>query len=209
MLDNYKKLDNGIITQINRKPYNYGFDYSNNYNKLGELGKRMAHLRLGYLLGVLPFKPKTILDVGYGNADFLTTASCYIDECYGSDVTEEYKLPENIKFIPSKEIYSKSFDVVCFFDVLEHFDNIYDIQKLKTKYIYVSLPNCDYKDDDWFEKWKHRKPDEHLWFFNQKTLRVFFDEIGYDCLRTSNVEDIIRKDINNNPNIISGIFVKR
>ena len=71
LLENYEKLDNGVIRQVNREPYNYDFDYSNDYNKLGEIGKRMSYLRLGYLLGVLDFTPKSILDIGYGNGDFL------------------------------------------------------------------------------------------------------------------------------------------
>ena len=209
MLFNYQQLPNGLIKQIEKESFNYGFEYSNNYNKLGELGKRMAHLRMGYLIGVLGHVPKTLLDVGYGNADFLSVASTFIDKCYGSDVSEEYKLPDNVNFINAKNIYDTHFEVVCFFDVLEHFDDIYDIQKLDTDYIYVSLPNCEYKSDEWFINWKHRKPNEHLWFFNEHTLKIFFEEIGYERVATSNIEDIIRKDINNNPNIISGVFKKK
>jgi hypothetical protein len=208
MLENYKILENGIITQINREPFNYGLDYSANYNKLGELGKRMAHLRLGYLLGVLGYTPKTLLDVGYGNADFLSVASTFIEKCYGSDVTSDYPLPENVQYLSPEKIYDEKFDVVCFFDVLEHFDDIYDIRKLQSDIVYVSLPNCNYKSDEWFDSWKHRKPNEHLWFFNEDSLKTFFEEIGFKCIATSNVEDIIRKDINNTPNILTGVFTR-
>lgn len=209
MLPNYKLLPNGVIQQIDRKPFVYGYDYSNNYNKLNELQKRMSHLRLGFLLGAIGSIPSSILDVGYGSGDFLDVCKSIIPECYGSDVTQEYPLPETVKFLDSEQMYQTPVDVVCFFDVLEHFHDIYDIQKLKTDYIYVSLPWCEYKSDEWFESWKHRKPDEHLWFFNKDSLCKFFDEIGYDLITSSNLEDIIRHDSDNTPNILSAVFKRR
>ena len=67
MIDNYRKHENGVIEQIIKEPFDYNFDYSNNYNKLGEIGTRMAYLRLGHLIGSLGFVPKSIMDIGYGN----------------------------------------------------------------------------------------------------------------------------------------------
>lgn len=208
MLENYKLLDNGIITQIQRVPFQYGREYSQKYDKLGELGKRMAYLRLGFLLGTIKRTPKTLLDIGYGNGDFLSVASQFIENCFGSDISDEYPLPKNVEFINIEKIYDEFYDVVCLFDVLEHFDNIYDIKKLKTNIIYVSLPNCKYKSDSWFRDWKHRRPNEHLWFFDENSLKNFFNELGYSCISISNVEDVIRVDNNNTPNILTGIFVK-
>lgn len=206
MLKNYKMLPNGLIRQINRNIKIYDFQYVDKYNNLGEIGLQMSYLRMGFLIGALGFKPQSILDVGYGNGNFLSVASKYIDKCYGTDTAQHHLLPEGVEFIENSKIYDLEFDVVSFFDVLEHFDDIYDIKKLKTKYIAISVPNCDYKSDQWFENWKHRKPDEHLWFFNKETLITFFQEIGYECITTSYIEDIIRKDLNNKPNILNGIF---
>jgi len=75
MLSNYQKLENGVIRQIEKSDLiNYNYDYVNNsYNTYGELGLRMAHLRTGYLIGSLGFIPNSILDIGYGNGDFLKT----------------------------------------------------------------------------------------------------------------------------------------
>lgn len=206
MLKNYEFDKSGVIKQIEREPYKYGFEYSNNYNSLGELGVRMGHLRLGYLLGSIGKPINKLLDVGYGNGDFLNVAKTIIPNCYGSDVTDDYKIPDGCKFI--QDIYSDEFDVVCFFDVLEHLDNIYDIKKLNTEYIIVSLPNCHYFSDEWFDEWKHRKPNEHLWHFNEGSLVNFMKNIGYNTINISNVEDIIRT--NNKPysNILSGVFKK-
>lgn len=207
MIDNYEILENGVIKQIVREPFKYGYNYSNNYNQLGELGVRMGHLRLGYILGGINEPINKILDVGYGNGDFLKVASQIIPNCYGSDITKEYIVPEGCVFID--DLSSEKFDVVCFFDVLEHYDEIYDIKNLKTKYVVISLPNCHNFSDSWFSEWKHRKPNEHLWHFNQDSLVRFMDEVGYEVISVSNVEDVIRK--NNQPysNILSGIFKKK
>lgn len=206
MLDNYERLSNGVIKQVDRNPFVYGFEYSNNYNKLGELGLRMGYLRLGYILGCITDPINKLLDVGYGNGDFLKVASNIITDCYGSDVSAEYNIPENCTYIDN--IYDTEFDVVCFFDVLEHFDNIYDIKQLKTKYIVISLPNCHYFSDEWFHNWKHRKPNEHLWHFNKESLVNFMNEIGYDLISISNIEDTIRKNDEVYDNILSGVFKK-
>jgi hypothetical protein len=208
MIENYKKLHNGVITQVMRKPLDsyYGYDYSSAYDKIGESSTRMAYLRLGHLLGTIGHIPTTLIDIGYGNADFLKVANKCIPVCYGSDVTSEYPLPENIQFIPLDNLYNNIFDVVCMFDVLEHFDDIYDIKKLNAKYIYISVPNCQYISDEWFLNWKHRRPDEHLWFFDEQSIKNFFSELGYKCISISYIEDIIRTDNDNKPNILSGIF---
>jgi SAM-dependent methyltransferase len=207
MIENYEKLPNGVIKQIKRTPFNYGFEYSNNYNKLGELGLRMGYLRLGYIIGAIQTPINKILDVGYGNGDFLKAASEIIPNCFGSDISNEYNLPNKCTYI--NDIYSDNFDIICFFDVLEHFEDITVIKNLNTKYIVLSLPECHYISDEWFTQWKHRKPDEHLHHFNKSSLIKFMEEVGYEVINISNVEDTIRKPEGELSNILTGIFKKK
>ena len=82
------------------------------------------------------------------------------------------------------------------------------LNKLNCKYIFISLPWCHYFNDEWFNKWYHRRENEHLYHFNDKALINFFKENGYDNIYISNFEDNIRKNNENYPNILSGIFVK-
>jgi len=207
MIDNYEQLENGVIKQIDKTDIvKYDIDYvDNRYNSYGDLSIRMSYLRLGYIIGSLGFIPNSILDIGYGNGDFLLVGSDIIKKCYGHDVSS-YPLPikENIYY--TEHPYDSEYDVVTFFDVLEHFDDIYDIKNLKTNYIVVSVPDCHYYDDDWFMNWKHRRPSEHLWHFDRHSLINFMNEIGYDCISYSNIEDTIRK--NNQPysNILTASF---
>jgi len=209
MLANYIKLENGVIRQeeiLDKIEYN--FNYANAYNAHGDLGPKMAFMRLGFLIGALNGSiPENILDVGYGNGDFLKAATNIIPNCYGSDISG-YPVPEGVSFV--EDIYKDKFDVVCFFDVLEHFDNIYDISKLNANFILVSVPQCHYLSDEWFENWKHRKPGEHLWHFDEQALVAFFNEIGYDLVLSSNIEDTIRKPVNTvMPNILTCLFRKK
>jgi len=209
MIDNYEILKNGVIKQIKivNKIQEYNSDYVNErYNTYGEKGAQMAGLRLGYLLGKTNVEIKSILDIGYGNGDFLKVCSHSIEECYGNDVSN-YPVPENCKFI--EDIKSKHFDVVCFFDVLEHFEDIEFVKDLKCNFLYISLPWCHNFSDEWFLNWKHRREDEHLWHFNDKSLIKFMDDMGFDVIDISNVEDFIRKPNDNNKNILTGVFKKR
>jgi len=207
MIDNYEKMPNGLIRQINitlQKKYDVEY-IKERYDSYKELSINMSYLRLGYLLGNIKTKITSLLDVGYGNGDFLKVTKSVIPKCYGAEVNS-YNIPDECAFV--EDIYKDEYDVVCFFDVLEHFENIYDIQKLKTKYIYISVPQCHYISDEWFLNWKHRRPDEHLWHFNLNSITNFMKEIGFNIVSYSNIEDIIRKSSDNNTNILTAIFKK-
>ena len=205
MLDNYIQLPNGVIKQVEIQKIPYDSNYIQKYNVLGEKGRNMAFYRLGLILGNLGFIPNSILDVGYGNGDFLNACKTIIPNCYGSDISN-YNVPDGCSFV--NNIFDQEYDVITFFDSLEHFDDIYFLNKLKCKYIYITLPWCHYFDDEWFKNWYHRKPNEHLWHFNDKSLINFFKEQGYTNININNFEDAIRK--NNLPysNILGGLFKK-
>jgi ADP-L-glycero-D-manno-heptose 6-epimerase len=206
-MENYIKFDNSIIKQIKVNKIDYNYNYSNNYNVYG-IKSKLSYLRLGILLGHLKKVPNSILDVGYGNGDFLATASLQIKNCYGSDLSD-YPVPENCTKVDLNT--DKYYDVICFFDSLEHFDDIDIIKNLNCEYIFISVPWCHNFSDEWFNKWYHRKPNEHLWHFNKNALINFFNNHNYDCEYSSNFEDLIRinSESQNYPNILSCIFKKR
>ena len=208
MIKNYEILENGLIRQINfvNTIQKYDFDYVNQrYNQYGEKGPQMAGLRLGYLIGVLGFVPNSILDVGYGNGDFLKVCKGVI-ESYGNDVSG-YPVPDGVTY--TDNIFDNHYDVISFFDVLEHFEEIDFVKNLNCNYVYISLPWCHNFSEEWFMNWKHRRPDEHLWHFNEKSIENFFNEMGYDMVDYSNVEDLIRVSGEEYPNILTCIFKKR
>jgi hypothetical protein len=88
-------------------------------------------------------------------------------------------------------------------------NNIYDIKDLQAKYVVVSLPHCHNFSDEWFENWKHRKPNEHLWHFNAPALINFMSEVGYEVINITNLEYTIRKNNEDYTNILTGVFRKK
>jgi hypothetical protein len=207
MLDNYKLLPNGVIKQININKIEYNYNYSNKYNSYGEKSNYISYLRYGVLIGAIKQIPASIVDVGYGNGDFLRVCQKTIKNVYGCDISD-YPPPDGCKKITLDEI--KDTDVVCFFDSLEHFEDIDFVKDLDTKYIFISVPWCHYISDEWFKNWYHRRENEHLYHFNENSLKTFFKEAGYNCIYTSSFEDIIRFNptVHPLPNILSCIFEK-
>lgn len=208
MLNNYILDANGIIKQnVVETVITYGKEYVlNSYNKYGELAHYISYLRYGYLIATLQKTPTTILDFGYGNGAFLKVCRNVIPNCFGYDIGE-YDVPD--KCIRINNIYNQYFNVVTFFDSLEHVDDIYFLNKINCDYIMISVPECHYLSDEWFKNWKHRRENEHIWHFSREALINFMNGQGYKLMNISNIEDVIRKPIDENTNIITGIFKKR
>jgi len=207
-MDNYEVLPNGVIKQRVVNKITYDYNYSNKYNQYGERGNYLSYTRYGVLLGVLQRVPDSVVDVGYGNGSFLNVCKETIGNVYGCDVSD-YPVPEGCKKIMLKDI--SNIDVTCFFDSLEHFEDITVIKELDTKYVFISVPWCHNLSPEWFINWYHRRENEHLYHFNDKSLANFFNECGYDCLYMGCFEDIIRKNstVGDLPNILSAVFRKR
>jgi len=201
MLENYSKNNDGVIYQINKTPIIYDEEYVRlRYDSYGELTNYMSHLRLGYVLGIVKDKINSILDVGYGNGSFLKVCQKTIPNCYGFDITD-YEKPDGVKFV--QDWINSDVDVTTFFDVLEHLEDPYILKNLNTKYLIISLPWCHYENDEWFQNWKHRRPDEHLWHFDEKSVVNFAKSIGFDVINITNIEDNIRGTLNNRENILT------
>jgi hypothetical protein len=207
MLENYELLDNGVIKQktiFNKMQY--GLDYSTlRYDSYGELTNYMSYLRYGYLVGVIGRIPDSIVDVGYGNGSFLTVCNKVVEHCYGYDVSD-YPVPDGCQKLSNLNSF---YDVITFFDSLEHFDDISFVKDLNCNFICISVPECHYFSDDWFSSWKHRRPDEHLWHFNKQSLIEFMLECGFENVSSVNIEDNIRKHGFDYSNILTCVFKKK
>lgn len=208
MLDNYAINQYGTIYQVERKPFNYDDAYINTYRNLD--CRKMSELRYAYMCNVIGSKPFTICDVGYGDGDFLELCNEKGIYTYGYDVSpQELKHSKRLTW---QELLDTPIECMTFFDSLEHFDSIDFVRNLKVKYVVISLPwtreGNDYSDE-WFQSWKHRKLDEHIWFFSPTSLSLFMQDMGYWPLNLNNPEDMIRKSVDDKPNILTGVFVKR
>ena len=73
MLEGYEKLSTGVIKQVNATPPTYDDLYIRDYNlSIGGVGDELSYLRLGLLLGSLNQSITKLLDVGYGDGNFLS-----------------------------------------------------------------------------------------------------------------------------------------
>jgi hypothetical protein len=192
MLENYAMDENFVVHQVERTPFTYDTNYAEAYDKLGDLNMFMSYLRMGWVKGTVSGAGtviNSIMDVGYGNGSFLRICTDTIRACYGSDISG-YPVPDGVTFV--EDWLSQKVDVATFFDVIEHFPDPYILKDCCAKYIVGSVPWCHDLGDEWFSKWKHRKPNEHLWFFHHYNIHSFASAIGYKVTHTDNPEDVIR-----------------
>ena len=204
MIKNYEQLANGVIKQKNYEKIEYGYDYSSKRN-YGVKGIKISYLRLGFIVGAIKHIPSDVLDIGYGNGDFLSASKTIVKNCYGFDISN-YPTPDGIQKL--NQISDFNGEVITMFDVLEHFEDISVVKDFKCKYLIISLPECHYFSEEWFENWKHRKPNEHLWHFNKKSLTNFMEEMDYKPLSFSNIEDSVRLSDGPYSNILTVAFEK-
>ena len=81
---------------------------------------------------------------------------------------------------PNVEINEK-FDLVCGFDVLEHFSKPLDaMRKMKSLGEYVMVQTPCYRGEEM--AFPHFKSDEHLFIFNKKSIKLMFSVVGLSII---------------------------
>lgn len=204
MLKNYRILSSGVVEQIKKFPILYDESYVRvRYYKYSSA---LSYLRLGFITSVIGRLPTSILDVGFGSGDFLRVCHNAGIISYGSDISN-HPLPKGVLSVRDK--VKDPYDVITFFDSLEHMEDISFVKNLKCNYVVISVPSCNHpEDEEWLSSWKHLRPDEHLWHFSPPALTKFMKENGFNLIKQEIIEDDIRIDPKNTPNIISGVYKK-
>lgn len=144
----------------------------------------MSALRLGLLKAHV--NTGTLLDVGYGNGAFVKQAVKGGFDAYGCDVHgADYGIRE------AKLTDRRHWDVVTFFDALEHFTDLDVIRDLscRTSTFLISYPNrpASFPKD---RNWRHYRPGEHLHYFSLVSLAKLFS--NKKIIYTTDAEDSIR-----------------
>lgn len=194
----------GVLSQLERQPFDYSEAYVYAYDRFD--CSLLSRIRFENVVHAIGRKPTSVLDVGYANGAFLKECIAQGVMAYGLDVAPPDPPIPAVRVSHLRGFY----DVITFFDSLEHMDDIGVVKDLDCNYVVISLPclkDHDYTDA-WFDSWKHRKPNEHLWFFTPTTLRSFMAKMGYACIGLSNVEDVVRKPTEPGWNILTGVFQK-
>tara|TARA_B100001939_G_C16900687_1_gene599813 strand:- start:449 stop:1120 length:672 start_codon:yes stop_codon:yes gene_type:complete len=218
MIDNYELTVDGVLRQIKieKESSNSSLNlaknchYFNYYNSFDE--KPMNELRYNLMVSDMTKEEiyhLCILDFGYGSGTFVKYCFELGNDTYGYDIADT-KLSHGTKINDINIIFEEEFEIVTFFDSLEHCEDIEFIKNINTEYILISVPWCHWKKegDEWFMNWKHRKPNEHLYHFDDISLKKFMKRMGFSCIKIGNFEDVIRKSIDHRKNILTGLFKK-
>jgi SAM-dependent methyltransferase len=152
----------------------YGSDYAHQYDTrpCGE----MSALRWNFIQRWLRLPAGgRILDIGYGNGAFLKHARRHGMEVFGLDVhNEDFGIP-TVDYNTGGD-----FDLICFFDSLEHFPEFDPLFGLRASNVIVSIPNAPDCLLETPEHWRHYKPGEHLHYFSRASLDVLMRKWGLD-----------------------------
>lgn len=208
MLENFKQLRPGHWHQVKRTGPGpvYSYDYSNYYNKIPS--KEMSSIRYRILKNhITDFK--SVCDFGYGNGSFIEYCRDKGHVCYAHDVSD-YPAPDGVTRLES--VKEQEFDVVTFFDSIEHIEDadlVSFLNNIKSKYFVISLPWFhEFLGPEWFSKWKHKKDNEHFHYFDMHGLVGLLNDVNCTVIHVGNEEDEIRKPVDMWPNILT-IVAKR
>lgn len=209
MISNYVCLRSGHYYQMFKT--GPGPEYNKNYISYWDSMNNEPLSIIRYNLLTRHIKSfDSILDFGYGNGNFLSVCQKHGKNCFGYDISD-YPLPDGIKFV--FDIKHQPVDVVSFFDSLEHLtesDLVTFLLSIPTKHLIISVPHFhEQLGANWFTSWKHRKPNEHFHHFDIEGLTGLLKEADYDTIYCGNDEDVIRRPVDHNTNILTVIAKKR
>jgi hypothetical protein len=213
MIENYIKIENGHWFQENLtgKMPDYSATYSKERYDTYSTNDSMSKLRYDLICKYVGHFDN-ICDYGYGNGAFMRYCSQKDKNVYGYDISD-YPVPQKTNRLNSLyELYQSSFDVVTFFDSIEHIpkmDLTYDLQALPTKFVCISIPWFhESLGPEWFRTWKHRRENEHLHHFDVSGISKLLKHSNFKLVHLGNEEDEIRKSVDEMPNILTVIAKK-
>jgi hypothetical protein len=214
----YTTDQHGVIHQAGELlPVSYDVEYiRQRYDTYDRFKLRgLSYLRLGWLMAhVGRDNLSTVLDIGYGNGDFLKVCADAGLRATGYDISGYDPRDGRIALIPPRNspqrlpdrVYD-AYSVACFFDSLEHFPSLEFVLRLRARFMAISVPWCHWRAcDGAFMAWKHRRPHEHLHHFSPAALARFMAAYGFVAVAQGNGEDAVRGTLEGRENILSAIF---
>jgi SAM-dependent methyltransferase len=197
----------------------YDLDYvAQRYDAMNHSVSDISFLRAGFVLGACD-RIRSVLDVGYGSGGFLAAmnnARCFAEppdlpiRCVGTDISG-YPVPKGCEFLPWDRAVQEQWDLVTFFDSLEHFPTLQVLHDLKARWIVITAPwVCEEASPAWLAAWKHLRPGEHLHHFKPSALCNLMEVHGYRCASLGFIEDMIRKPSEKQEhNTFTAVFASR
>lgn len=175
-------------TQMNPQPFEYDITYKSKQSTTDN----MCWLRLGLLTSVI--SPKDVknmvaCDIGSGNGTFVNNFNHLFKQLYGYDLAGES--------ITQQQLMCTTWDIIFMTDVLQHYTDIQQLYDIKWKYLYISFPQTPtVNTQQQLSKWKHYKPNEHIWCLNKNGMIKWFEDHKCEVLMSANTQDMIRTPVN-------------
>ena len=191
----------GAVASFSREiTARYDHAYVARYEKYPE--KELSRIRAKLFHRFFP-KANSVCDIGYGTGSFLRAVREIKPgiSCHGFDVSP-YPAPDFVKLEPRWR--ETEWPVVTFFDSLEHFEHL---PRFEARGAIVSVPWYHPSlGHDWFYRWKHRRPGEHLWHFTPDSLAAAMQGNDLRPIFIGSPEDAVRKNDGDWPNILTMVF---
>lgn len=188
----------GHLWQYRPAPIEYGKKYLETYK--GRPTLELSWVRLAFLY--IYKKDGRILDIGYGDGEFIRQGSRAGFTVLGYDAhMDEIGVPV------VKSLEPGVFDIVTMFDSFEHMPDLNEPFKVAPSLFVVTVPWLpEGVMDENIRTWRHYKPNEHLHYFTEKSLRAVFSRHGYGMETREPIEDLIRKNPQASPNTMTFVF---
>jgi hypothetical protein len=178
----------------------YDEAYFQKYVKLADtdLGQKIYRHRWGLITRLLPKKEQySLLDYGCGPGSFHAMAPDGF-KCEGFDINA---------FCGFTEVRNPFPEVLTLWDVIEHLpDPLHPIREYSPKYLFITTPNVASVSCP-MVSWKHYRPKEHLYYFDEHSLTEILDYCGYKVFCISWQEGALRDA--ENPDAIITVVAKR
>jgi hypothetical protein len=189
----YDVINGEMIIDNKTSPIEYGAEYLENYTSLATtpMGIKLAQWRRAYAesWGKNCRHGNKFLDFGCGWSPII--ASCAVSPelmgtWNGTDCNELIADLEHMKnrWIPPNRLVLDQYDVVCFFDVIEHLRNYKSILKQIAvgNAIVITVPCYDWKNLPDITSWRHYKPSEHFLYGSCKGWIAEIKKNGFELL---------------------------
>jgi len=137
---------------------------------------------------VAKYTDKDVLDIGIGSGAFVES----IDNAKGFDIN-----PFAVEWLVENHRFKhplRGANSMTFWDSLEHIHDPREYLNNAKEYVFISCPI--FKDCEHLLGSKHKRYDEHCWYFTEEGLIIFMWAFGFKCLEVNAMEtEIGREDI--------------
>jgi len=165
-------------------PFEYNIDYWDKMIRQNSpTAKQISKVRWNF---VRPAKAKRVLDFGSGPGFFRAFRPVGIE-------VDTF----DINPYPQTGILHEVYDLITFWDVMEHFEDLEEffkkIDASGAKYVALTIPVM--KEGLDLMSWKHYKPGEHFHYFSEEELIKVFKDKNFRVVRSGFPECPPREDI--------------